>query len=267
MNHALILRQLSIGYPTKVVADGIDATLNTGELTCLIGPNGVGKSTLLKTLAGFIPPLGGDCLIVSGKTPTDESRYSSLISISPEQRARLISVVLTFHGDLQNMTVEELVAMGRAPYTGFWGKLRDCDVEAVQNAMEQVGIAALSKRLVMTLSDGERQKAMIAKAIAQETPVIFLDEPTAFLDFPSKVETMQLLRRLCRESGKTVFLSTHDVEIALQMADRLWIYNDGCLSIGTPDELASNGIFARFVERDGVKFQAETKTLQINKER
>jgi iron complex transport system ATP-binding protein len=131
--------------------------------------------------------------------------------------------------------------------------------------MEKVGIMALADRMVDTLSDGERQKVMIAKALAQQTPVIYLDEPTAFLDFPSKVETMQLLLTLCHDMQKTVFLSTHDVEIAIQMADSCWVMESGDrrLHIGTPRELANQGVISRFVERPGVVFDKENLSIRI----
>ena len=204
---------LSIGYTAKhsvkVVAEGISETINSCELTCLIGENGAGKSTLLRTLSGFLPPLSGEIHIM-GKT---------LKSYRETELAKVIGVVLTEKSNVQNMTVEELVGMGRSPYTGFWGRLRAEDHAKVAEAIDLVGIAELSDRLVQTLSDGERQKVMIAKALAQETPIIFLDEPTAFLDYPSKVEILKLLHKLSSEAGKTIFLSTHDLELALRVAD------------------------------------------------
>ena len=161
------------------------------------------------------------------------------------------------------MSVRDLVAMGRMPYTGFWGGMNDDDRKIVCEAMDKVGITALADRMVDTLSDGERQKVMIAKALAQQTPVIYLDEPTAFLDFPSKVETMQLLLSLCHDMQKTVFLSTHDVEIAIQMADSCWVMETNQLHIGTPRELAEKGVISRFVERPGVVFDKETLTIRL----
>jgi iron complex transport system ATP-binding protein len=164
------------------------------------------------------------------------------------------------------MTVEEMVGMGRSPYTGFWGTLDADDRRIVDEAIRQVDIDPLRHRMIHTLSDGERQKVMIAKALAQQTPVIYLDEPTAFLDFPSKVEVMLLLRRICREAQKTVFLSTHDLELALQIADCIWLMDrtEG-LSIGTPEELARNGVLGSFVERKGIHFDSGTLTIKIDK--
>ena len=254
----ITLKNLTIGYDGKAVADGINATLESGQLTCLLGANGVGKSTLLRTISAFQEAVAGEVLYDG--TPLNE--------ISPKERARMIGVVLTQRPQVQYMRVRELVGLGRSPYTGFWGRLAEDDEAILEEAMERVGIMPLADRLVHTLSDGERQKAMIAKALAQQTPVIFLDEPTAFLDFPSKVETMQLLHSLCHEMNKMVFLSTHDVEIALQMSDRIWLMNrDAGLSIGSPRTLASQGVIGNFVDRRCVTFDKETLSVRINMER
>ena len=251
----ITLKNLTIGYDGKAVADGINATLESGQLTCLLGANGVGKSTLLRTISAFQEAVAGEVLYDG--TPLNE--------ISPKERARMIGVVLTQRPQVQYMRVRELVGLGRSPYTGFWGRLAEDDEAIVEEAMERVGIMPLADRLVHTLSDGERQKTMIAKALAQQTPVIFLDEPTAFLDFPSKVETMQLLHSLCHDMNKMVFLSTHDVEIALQMSDRIWLMNrDAGLSIGSPRTLASQGVIGNFVDRRGVTFDKETLSVRIN---
>ncbi len=253
------VNNLSTGYRAKgdnvIVTRGVDASLKSGELTCLLGPNGAGKSTLLKTLSGFIAPLGGE-IEVEGKSLTDYSA-SGL--------ARVIGVVLTERVNLDNMSVFELVSMGRSPYTGFWGRLSGADKRVVDGALSLVGISALRHRMLHTLSDGERQKVMIAKALAQETPVIFLDEPTAFLDYPSKVEIMQLLRRLAREEGKTVFLSTHDLELALQIADKVWLIDkERGVRIGTPEDLALDGALGEYFKREGVAFDIETGLFRID---
>ena len=256
------LTDVSIGYKTrqglKTVATGITASIFSGELTCLLGRNGVGKSTLLRTLAGFQPKLGGS-IVIDGRQQED---YTA------RELAQRLGVVLTERPDVQQMTVWELVAMGRSPYTGFWGRLDHDDELMVKQAISQVGIDELTQRQVTTLSDGERQKVMIAKALAQQTSIIFLDEPTAFLDYPSKVETLLLLRRIGREAQKTIFLSTHDLELALQVADRLWLMDDATgLSIGTPAELAQKGVLAAFVERaSGVSFDAATLSIHIQHE-
>ncbi len=257
----IVLKNLSIGYVTKgqrrVVAKEMNASLRSGEMTCLLGRNGVGKSTLLRTLSAFQPAIEGDINIAVG------THYSSLATLTDQQRSRLIGIVLTEKPDVRNMTTEEMVGMGRSPYTGFWGTLKDEDRQIVDHTIQLTGIEALRGRMIQTLSDGERQKVMIAKALAQQTPVIFLDEPTAFLDFPSKVEMMQLLNRLAREEQKTIFFSTHDVELAIGLADRIWLMESDSLSIGTPRELADQGALHRFIERDGIRFNQQTLTIEI----
>ncbi len=255
------IRSLSTGYRGKnnvtVVAHDINATIYGGELTCLLGPNGAGKSTLLRTLSAFLPPVSGD-IIIMGR---------NLHDYSDKELAKVIGVVLTEKTDLRNMTVEDLVGLGRSPYTGFWGTLQEHDRQTVSEAIEMVGITALKDRMVQTLSDGERQKVMIAKALAQETPVIFLDEPTAFLDFPSKVELMQLLHRLSRTTGKTIFLSTHDLDMALQIADTIWLMDQSKgVFIGTPKELADKGTLQDFFVRKGITFDTESGLFRIDKE-
>lgn len=253
---SITLRDLAVGYGRKVILGNITADVYKGEMTCLIGDNGVGKSTLLRTLAGFQPRLHGE-ISFSG---------SSIDELPRRRMAEMISVVLTERPDISNLTVEEIVGLGRTPYTGFWGMMSDDDREIVHQAMLTVDIYGMAGRMIQTLSDGERQKVMIAKALAQQTPIIFLDEPTAFLDFSSKVETLRLLGTLAREMHKTVLLSTHDVEIALQIADRLWfISRNSEIVTGRPHELADEGIIARFVERDGINFDENTLEIKIHR--
>lgn len=250
---------LSTGYRDKhgdsVISNSLDERLYPGELTCLLGPNGAGKSTLLRTLAGFQKPLKGTVEIM-GK---DITRYSD------RNLARTVSVVLTEKPMLENMDVETLVSMGRAPYTGFWGRLNEMDYKAVESAISLTGIDALRHRMVHTLSDGERQKVMIAKAFAQETPVIFLDEPTAFLDFPSKVDIMQLLFSLSRKLDKTIFLSTHDLDLALQLADKVWLIDKKIgISAGVPEDLSLSGKLSEYFVRPGVYFDSFDGLFKID---
>ncbi len=236
------------------VSDKFGATLRSGELTCLLGPNGAGKSTLLRTLSGFQPPISGE-ISIAGK---------SLGEYPDTELSKVIGVVLTERMSLNNMTVRELVELGRSPYTGFWGRLSDKDKDMAERGIALVGIEDLRDRVVCTLSDGERQKVMIAKALAQETPVIFLDEPTAFLDYPSKVEIMQLLHRLAHEEDKTVFMSTHDLELALQIADKLWLMDKILgVKIGTPEDLSLNGDMGRYFQREGVEFDSQNGIFRI----
>ena len=239
------------------MASDICAGINSGELTCLLGANGVGKSTLLRTLSAFQPKLSGE-IRIQGK---------EIGSYTDKQLSKVISVVLTEKCDIRNMTSVELIGLGRSPYTGFWGTLSKEDKEVVDHAINLVGISHLAHRMVHTLSDGERQKVMIAKALSQETPVIFLDEPTAFLDFPSKVEMMQLLHQLSRQTDKTIFLSTHDLELALQIADKIWLMDKvNGVTIGTPEDLSLDGTLSSFFARKGIVFDLETGLFRVNNE-
>lgn len=207
----ITLSNLTIGYKHKMVAKDINTSIGAGQLTCLIGPNGVGKSTLLRTISGFQKPIEG-LVAIDGKTVS---------KLSNTERAMLVSVVLTSRPTVSRLTAWEMVGMGRSPFTGFLGKLRGKDREAVEKAMEMTGTTELAQRMTEDLSDGESQKIMIAKALAQQTPVMLLDEPTAFLDFDSRVDLMRLLAQLAHETGKTILLSTHDLGLACRLGDRL----------------------------------------------
>lgn len=258
MQSFINLSNISTGYISgskrKAVTSGLNGNLYKGELTCLLGPNGMGKSTLLRTLSAFQPSLKGQ-ISVDGRC---------LGEYSTGELARTISVVLTERPAIPNISVEEFVALGRSPYTGFFGKLTDSDSQIVEKSIEQVGVTNLKDRQWLSLSDGEKQKVMIAKSLAQETPVIFLDEPTAFLDLPSKVEIMHLLHRLARENNKLILLSTHDMELALQMADRLWVLaGTDTLWTGSPEDLLMDKIFTDFFERDGIKFDRKTGGFRV----
>jgi len=207
------LQDIILSYGKKVVARDINAELLPGELVCLVGRNGAGKSTLIRHILSM-----GD-----GVRIKDDG-----VEINGEV-SKIISVVLTDRVDIERMTVRNVVAMGRMPYTGFFGILKDNDSRIVDEAMKTLGIEAFAERLINTLSDGERQKVMIAKALAQETPYILLDEPTAFLDHPSKVSTMQLLSSLAHEHHKAILISTHDIEVSLKYCDKIWWMKDGTL--------------------------------------
>ena len=212
---------LTIGYRTRrrevVVASGLSATLERGKLTCLLGRNGTGKSTLLRTLAGLQKPLNCQLSIVNYQLS--------------------VALVLTQRPDLRNFTAEEVVGLGRTPYTNFWGTLHEEDRRIVAEALQLVGIEALANRPFETLSDGEQQKVMIAKALAQQTATLMLDEPTAFLDYPSKREVFQLLQRLAHEHGKAILLTTHDVALAEAFSDTVWLLANGQLLTGSADLL------------------------------
>jgi len=251
---AVTLDSLTTGYlrgkEETVVSRGLTATLPAGRLTCLLGRNGAGKSTLMRTLVGFQKPLAG-CIHIGD---------SDISRLTPLEMARMAGVVLTDRIQARELTVGELVSMGRAPYTDTWGRLSDADREAVARAMEMTGIMDMKGRRVSSLSDGERQRAMIAKALAQDTPVILLDEPTAFLDYPGKVEIMRLLRTLASEAGRTVMLSTHDVELALRTCHHVWLLSrDTGLAEGAPEDIDLNPAFGS----DTLRYDRATMTFRI----
>lgn len=225
---AITTNRLTVGYRGHRVVEDISLSLPCGRLVCLLGPNGAGKSTLLRTLCGFQPPIAGT-VTISG---------SDITTMSAAEVARLVSVVLTDRPLTPSLTAAEMVGMGRAPYTGFWGRLSDEDRRLVSEAMQTVGIAPLATRRMGRLSDGERQKVMIAKAMAQHTPVIVLDEPTAFLDYPSKVAVMKTLARLAHDEGKTILMSTHDLELAAQLGDDLMEIENKHIRKITADEVS-----------------------------
>lgn len=240
------LQHLTVGYGEKAVLSDINQILKAGQLVCLLGANGVGKSTILRTLAGFLPPLSGKVL-VDGR---------DLTSLSISERSKAVSVVLTERVEVPYMKVRDLVGMGRSPYTGFFGTLTKEDKQIADEAIEMVGIRDLAERTIDTLSDGERQKVLIAKALAQQTPIILLDEPTAFLDFHAKLGTLRLMLRLAHETNKTIFLSTHDVEMALRLSDLLWIVQDGKIQTGTTASLTESGILRHFLGDEAANYSA-----------
>jgi iron complex transport system ATP-binding protein len=252
-------KNLTIGYPISrqapvVVAEQINVGLLPGELVCLLGPNGAGKSTLMRTLAGMQPSLSGRILL----------NQLPIHNFTPRQLARHLSVVLTEPINAGMLTAWDLVALGRHPYTNWAGKLTVADETAVQQAIDAVGANSLAQRHVNTLSDGERQKVMIARALAQEPDVMLLDEPTAYLDLPRRVETMHILRQLVRKGQRAVLLSTHDLDLALRNADKIWLMpKNGALQVGTPEELVLNGRFEAAFKADGVQFDPRTGSFKM----
>lgn len=248
-NPSLAFHALTTGYchgsRQSIVGRGLEGSLPRGTLTVLLGTNGAGKSTLLRTLAGLQPPLAGD-IFWEG---------NSLASLTPEERAKRLSIVLTVRPETGNLTVREVVALGRLPHRqGLWGSRNAAaDAEAVERAMRLTTTSAWSERPVSRLSDGERQRVFIAKALAQETPLILLDEPTAFLDYPSRVQFFNLLKSLTNEMGKTVLLSSHDVELAAAHADRILLLSKESLCLAPTEAKERNNAI-----RDFFRLDAET---------
>lgn len=248
-------QNLAIGYQSSAVAEHITVSLKAGELVCLLGPNGAGKSTLMRTIAGMQPSLAGTIHLM--KKP--------LQNFKPSELARHLSIVLTERTDVGHLSAYEVVALGRYPYTNWSGRLTEKDEEKVRWAIEAVGAKALAARQVNELSDGERQKVMIARALAQEPDLILLDEPTAFLDLPRRVEIMRVLRKLARETNRAILLSTHDLDLALRSADKLWLLPArGQLQVGAPEELVLNGAFEATFHSEGVEFDKTTGTFRVH---
>ena len=228
---------LSIGYDNKTIVSNINVTLNEGDIIALVGPNGAGKSTLFKTFSTHIKPVSGN-IDLFGK---------DLMAYSPKERAKLLGIVLTERPDDMFLKVFDVVAAGRYPYTGMFGKLNENDENEIKASLELVGVNHLIDRVFNTLSDGEKQKVMIAKAIAQNTPIIMLDEPTAFLDYPSKIELFSLLKKLAKEEKKAILFSSHDLELLLRYTDNLWIIaKNRPFAAGLSPELLRNGIIKEY---------------------
>lgn len=221
---AIRLQELTIGYETKVVQHDLTLCLEQGEMVCMLGRNGCGKSTLLRTLAGLQPALAGEFVIND------------------------VAVVLTDKLTLENTTVRDVVAMGRYPYTSFLGALTAQDERIVDDALQEVfssQSSVFSKQLFNALSDGEKQRVLIAKALAQQTPVILLDEPTAHLDLPNRIMVLRLLRRLAHEQRKTILISTHELELALHLSDRILLMSANGVELNTPEALRQSDAFER----------------------
>ncbi|KPM56211.1 ABC transporter ATPase [Frankia sp. R43] len=249
---------LAVGYrhrrARRPVLAGLTATAPRGALTVLLGPNGVGKSTLLRTLAGLQPPFGGRVLLDG----------SDLGRLSRAERARVVSTVLTDRVQIGLLTAADLVGLGRHPHTGPTGRLDSADRAIVDWALTAVSASHLADRDTDELSDGERQRVMIARALAQEPSLILLDEPTAFLDAPSRVTVTALLRRLARERDLTVVVSTHDLELSLRVADQVWLLDRaGNLHTGSPQEVIGTGAVNATFDNDDLRFDPATRTFEL----
>ncbi|MGW8314711.1 MAG: ABC transporter ATP-binding protein [Bacteroidales bacterium] len=251
-SHILTLKTLSVGYEGyEPLLSGIDLNMRPGELVALIGRNGSGKSTLIRSVIGLLPPLKGECFLNGLRVRAMPLR----------KRAREVSYVSAGSGPLPHMTARELVSLGRMPYTGWRGKLRKQDLEMVEIAIGTVHLEGLAERTLDQLSDGERQRAMIARAFVQDTPLMVLDEPTAFLDLPHKYELIRLFTAF-REQGRSILYSTHDLESAMMVADRLWVISGTGIMEGAPEDLGMEGIFDTLFRSSGISFDAESRRFR-----
>lgn len=241
---------LSIGYKTrrkvrKTIAADLSLDLKAGDLVCLVGPNGCGKSTLLWTITGLLPPLSGE-VYLGGR---------DVRALAPLERAKLVSVVLTNPVQAGQLSVYDVCGLGRYPYTGWFGSLTDIDRRQVEQALDAVGVASFADRFLDELSDGERQKVMIARALAQNSRLMILDEPTAYLDVPYRMEIMHILRSLARNEDRGILLSTHDLDLAMRTADHLWaISREGRFYCGAPEDLALDGVISEVFGIGGINY-------------
>ena len=253
MEAILTTHDLAVGYVhgkhTTTLLQGLNLTLNEGELVALLGQNGAGKSTLLRALTCASRPVDGTITL----------RGKNVAEMSQHERSRLIGLVSTERISAGALTVRELVGLGRQPHTGFLGRMSEQDREIVEAALADVGIESKAASYVSELSDGERQKAMIAKALAQETPVIVLDEPTAFLDAASRIETMNLLASLAHDRGKAILLTTHDISRSLLLTDALWlITKERTVVTGPTGEMVQSAVMNEVFSSQSVRFNPET---------
>lgn len=235
MDTLMHIEHLSVGYRAhpKPLVSGFDADLPGGKCVMLVGRNGTGKSTMLRTIAGIHEPLGG----------TVNLDGSPMASLSANSRARRVSMVFSPRNVTRNLTVLELVELGRIPYTGRLGKMSGSDRAIVQEAIDSCGLVDLQHKKLNSVSDGEMQKAMIARALAQDTQLMLLDEPTAYLDLGNKIAITELLARLCEEKEKTVIFSSHDLPVSLRVAHEVWFLDgNGGVWRGSPSQLAEEGL-------------------------
>jgi iron complex transport system ATP-binding protein len=252
-------KNLTIGYKkgkeANTIAGPLNLSLRGEQLVCLLGPNGAGKSTLIRTLSGLQPMLHGS-VIIEGK---------EIAKLKPVQMARRLSMVLTNRVQSGNLNVYTVIALGRYPYTNWLGTLSQKDKEIIDWAIRVTETEGYIHRKLDELSDGESQKVMLARALAQDTPVVILDEPTAHLDLPNRISLMRLLHKLARSTGKAIMLSTHDLDLALQTADEVWLMKqDGAMVKGVPEDLVLNGTIEEAFHKEGFHFDKDSGTFIVH---
>ncbi len=260
-NYTAILqtKDLTIGYAhakqQMIIAQNLQCEIFEGEMLCLLGPNGSGKSTFIRTIAGLQPALSGSILIHNQR----------LCEKNTAELAKNMSLVLTDSVSMQNTTVWDIVSYGRHPHTNWLGMFSKDDKAIIADAIEKVGLTEYAQRNINTLSDGEKQRAMIAKALAQDTDFIMLDEPTAHLDLPNRIAIMKLLKDLAHSTRKSILLSTHELDLAVQVADRIWLMQKQAeMLCGTPEDLVLQGRFQRVFSTQAFNFDVNTGFFKIN---
>lgn len=261
-NIVLETKRLTTGYlesknRKKVVSLDLHLSIRNGELIALLGPNGSGKSTLMKTLAGLQKPLSGDVVIADKK----------LSVLKAKELAFLISLVLTERIDVINLKVWDVVSVGRYPYMGFMGNPSQRDKEIITQALADCGLIGFQNRLFSELSDGEKQKVMIARALSQDTPLIILDEPTAHLDLPNRIDLMRMLYTLSKKTGNSILISTHELDLAMQWADTIWLMdNTGKVDVGCSEDLVLDKKFSKVFDSAYAAFDLQKGIFQMKEQ-
>lgn len=252
---SIALHNLTLAYGARVLLEQVSAEFLPGTLTALIGRNGSGKSTLLRALAGLSEPTAGSIRLCGKALP----------ELTPQQRATTVSFVTTDKIRIANLACEDVVSLGRAPYTNWIGRMQEADRAVVARSLELVGMSAFARKTMDAMSDGECQRILIARALAQDTPVILLDEPTAFLDLPNRYSLASLLRRLAHDEGKCILFSTHDLDIALSLCDAVALIDTPQLHYLPATEMTHSGHIERLFAAEGITFDAATQTVRLTK--
>lgn len=246
-------QSLSLGYGSRILIDSLSATVKSGELTALVGRNGTGKSTLLRAITGLGERKGGDILLGD----------KSIDSLSTAELATMVAFVTTDKVRIANLRCRDVVALGRAPYTNWIGRMQEQDEEIVIRSMELVGMNDYADKTMDRMSDGECQRIMIARALAQQTPIILLDEPTAFLDMPNRYELCTLLQRLAHEEQKCILFSTHELDIALALCDSIALISPPQLHLLPTEEMVKSGYIEKLFTSGIVNFDPTTRSVSI----
>lgn len=249
------LRNISLKFGERTLMEGVSTTFSDGTMTALLGRNGTGKSTLLRAIASLGKVQDGE-IWINGR---------ELSTLSSTELARRVAFVNTERIDVEALTVYDLVAVGRSPYTDWMGRLKSDDERIIERSMQIAGVEGMASRMVSTLSDGECQRVMIARALAQDTPIILLDEPTAFLDLPNRYELCTLLGRLAHDEHKCIIFSTHELDIALSLADTIALVDTPTLKHLPTTEMISSGNIERLFDSEYVSFDAATQSIKLCK--
>lgn len=253
MKPSINIENLSIGHNNKSIIDEINISSSSNKLIGVIGRNGKGKSTLLKTISGLLPSIHGSI----------NFNGNNIHEITDKDRSQLISIVLANNINIANITVQEFVAFGRYPYTNWLNIPKDHDNTTIQNALQLCQISELSNRYFHELSDGEKQKVNIARVLTQNTPFIILDEPTAHLDLINKVEILKLLKELSSNQGKMIIISTHQIELALQLCDEIWIFDKNKINKRSTEELIQSNEMNNLFGNENITFNPKSKSFEV----